>query len=226
MLDNRLSACADMVSGKGIAVDVGTDHGYLPCYLVSEGIVGKAVAADVNKAPLDSATKNIEKYGLSDKVTAVLSDGLKEIDSKDVTDVIIAGMGGELIAKIISEGKSFYDASFILQPMTKAEYLRKWLFDNGFEIEKETASKDEFYYTVILARYTGKNTPYSDFMLYVGKMGNNTETERAWLLKQAEKLSKRGNGLMTAGDTVEAQKFLSVADEIINYAKKGEGTSV
>lgn len=226
MLDNRLSACAEMVSGKGTAVDVGTDHGYLPCYLVSEGKAPKAVAADINTAPLDSAVKNIEKYGLSDKVKAVLSDGLKEIDSGNVTDVIIAGMGGELIAKIISEGKDFYSAGFILQPMTKAEHLRRWLFENGFEIERESAAKDEFYYTVILAKYTGNNTPYSDFMLYAGKMGNNTETERAWLLKQAEKLSKRGNGLAKAGDTDEARRYLSISDEITNYAKQGERTSV
>lgn len=220
MLDNRLLACATLVSGKGIAVDIGTDHGYLPCYLVQNGICEKAVAADVNTAPLMSAVKNIEKCGLADKVDAVLSDGLTGLSAQGVSDVIIAGMGGELIADIISRGKSFYDAQFILQPMTKPEYLRKWLWDNGFEIALEKACKDEFYYTVMLVQFTGKNTSYNEEMLYVGKMKNETDEEKGWLLKQAEKLSKKGEGLLRSQDNSDcASYYLSLSQYIKNYAK-------
>lgn len=220
MLDNRLSACAMLVSGKGIAVDVGTDHGYLPCYLVSEGVCEKAIAADINEAPLKSAISNIEKMGLGDKVSAVLSDGLESVSDENVTDVIIAGMGGELIAKIISNAKRFYGADFILQPMTKPELLRRWLFDNGFEIIAEKACKDEFYYTVIKAYYTGRNTPYTDLSLYIGKMKNRTGDEIGWLNKQAQKLRKKGDGLEKSDSrSSEAQYYLQLAEAINRYAQ-------
>ncbi len=221
MLDNRLLACAKLVSGKGIVADIGTDHGYLPCYLVQNSVCEKAIAADINVAPLQSATSNIEKCGLSDKVQAVLSDGLEKISPNGISDVIIAGMGGELIADIISRGKAFYNASFILQPMTKAEYLRKWLWENGFEIISETACKDEFYYTVILARFTGENTEYDEKSLYVGRMDNKTADEKGWLKKQADKLFKKGEGLMKSQAGVsEAKQYLELAEWINELSKE------
>lgn len=220
MLDNRLSACASFVSGKGVAVDVGTDHGYLPCFLVSEGICESAVAADINTAPLDSARSNIEKQKLCDKVSVVLSDGLENISPDNVSDVIIAGMGGELIADILSRGKSFYNASFILQPMTKPELLREWLWDNGFEIIAEKACMDEFYYTVINAVFSGRNTEHTELSCYIGKMGNATDDEKGWLLKQAMKLMKKGKGMQRSADSADkALHYISLADKISAYAK-------
>lgn len=220
MLDNRLSACASFVSGKGTVVDVGTDHGYLPCYLVENGVCQKAIAADINVAPLDSAKSNIKESGLEDRISAVLSDGLKNISPEGVTDVVIAGMGGELIADIISNGKDFYNAEFILQPMTKPELLREWLWSHGFEIKAEKACKDEFFYTVINAKYIGENSDYTELSCYVGKMGNETENEKGWLLKQASKLSKKGEGLKKSADNADkAEHYLKLAEKITAYAE-------
>ena len=102
MIDNRLLTCAKLVCGKK-AVDVGTDHGYLSVYLVQEKICDEVIACDINVKPLEAAKKSIALAGVASKVKTILSDGLDNISCDGVTDVIIAGMGGELIAKIIEK---------------------------------------------------------------------------------------------------------------------------
>lgn len=97
MLDKRLKLCADMVSGEGIVCDVGTDHAYLPVELILSGKCEKVIASDINEHPLDAAARTIKKYGVSDKISLVLSDGLENVPLDGVSDIIIAGMGGETI---------------------------------------------------------------------------------------------------------------------------------
>ena len=111
MLDNRLRKIAELVSGEGIACDVGTDHAYLAAELINSGKCSKVIASDVKEGPLDAARNTVERYGIQDKVELVLSDGLENVDLSGVTDVVIAGMGGETIAEII--GNSTADLSLI-----------------------------------------------------------------------------------------------------------------
>ena len=106
MLDNRLTACAELVGGEGIVCDVGTDHAYLAAELINSGKCSKVIASDINEGPLDSARKTVEKYGITDKVELVLSDGLKNVSLDGVSDIVIAGMGGETIAAIIGSIES------------------------------------------------------------------------------------------------------------------------
>ena len=101
MLDNRLKKIAELVSGEGIAVDVGTDHAYLAAELVKSGKCSRVIASDVKEGPLESARNTVEKYGVSDNVELVLSDGLENISLNGVSDIVIAGMGGETIAAIM-----------------------------------------------------------------------------------------------------------------------------
>ena len=91
-----------MVSGNGIVCDVGTDHAYLPAYLIENNICDYAIASDINEGPLKFAQQTIIKYHIEDKIRLLKSDGLKNIPSENVSDVVIAGMGGETIAEIIS----------------------------------------------------------------------------------------------------------------------------
>ena len=136
-LDERLAAAASFVRTDRRICDVGTDHALLPCFLCEQGAMS-VIASDVNANPLEAARANIEKYGFSDRITLLQSDGLRSVPPCD--DIIIAGMGGELIAQIIG-GCSFVsgDTRFILQPMTKAEILRRYLYANGYEILQEKA---------------------------------------------------------------------------------------
>ena len=187
-LDERLAAAASFVRHGVRICDVGTDHALLPCFLCERGETS-VTASDVNEKPLDSARANVEKYGFGDRITLVLSDGLKNVPPCD--DVIIAGMGGELISEIIS-GCTFINENtrFILQPMTKAEILRRFLYGNGFEIlEEKGAAVSGKAYTVILAAYTGEKREIDDDFAYFGK-----NTDPRYIRKVNTQLGKLAKG--------------------------------
>ncbi|MBR2471176.1 MAG: SAM-dependent methyltransferase, partial [Clostridia bacterium] len=101
----RLKTVADL-AGKSVSLaDIGTDHAYIPIYLMQKGLISKAVAADINKGPLERADKNIRKAGLSDKIVLRQSDGLDNIKDNEAETVVIAGMGGEIISHMLEKPK-------------------------------------------------------------------------------------------------------------------------
>lgn len=170
-LDGRLQAAADLVSPGGFLLDVGTDHGYLPIWLMENDRIRGAIASDVNLNPLISAKMNITSAGLADKIDTRLADGLSGIDLTEVTDIAIAGMGGMLIADILDARSPLTGKNLILQPMTQAPYLRRWLCRNGYAITAESpAEAGGKYYAVICAQYEGNNWECGDFYAHVGKM--------------------------------------------------------
>lgn len=156
VLSRRLLAVAGYVSGK-VAADIGTDHGYLPIYLVGGGKCERAYACDAADGPLAAAKRNIEAYGLTDRIRTVKTDGMKAVEGKAET-YIIAGMGGELIARIIAQSPFIRGGAYrlVLQPMTRAAYLRRFLFGAGFAVPRETVvAEDGRYYVVMLAVFDG-----------------------------------------------------------------------
>ena len=158
-LDNRLKLCADFVRSGAKLADIGTDHAYLPVWLCRIGRCPCAIAADINPEPLKRGQSTIIESGMSDRIETRLSDGLNEIKSDEADDIVIAGMGGELIAKILSECSFAADNSkhFILQPMTKSEELIAWLCENGFKILKQDCCvASGKCYTVLLVKYSGE----------------------------------------------------------------------
>ena len=158
MLDNRLKLCAEMVNGSGIVCDVGTDHAYLAAELIKTEKCRRVIASDIKQGPLDAAAKTVEKSGVKEKVELVLSDGLENISLNGVSDVVIAGMGGETIADIIDKCAELCDSrvQLVLQPMTKAEVLRKYLGEKGFAVDSEKIAVDgEKMYVVMAAHYCG-----------------------------------------------------------------------
>ena len=168
--DIRLLKCADMVSGKGTVCDVGTDHAYLPVYLVENGRCSKAVAGDIADGPLEAAAATVSRSGLDDRISVVKSDGLKNISPEGITDVIIAGMGAETISSIIEAAQWLQNGiNLILQPMTKTPFLRRWLYENGYEIVREEAVTDgEYIYTVINAVFSGYRIKINDTFADLG----------------------------------------------------------
>lgn len=219
MNDNRLLACARLVRGSR-AADVGTDHGYLPVYLVQNGICESALACDINEKPLASARENIEKAGLSDKIGVYLSDGLGSVPCEGITDVIVAGMGGELIADIISRADWIKQrrVNLVLQPMTKWDHLREFLYTGGFEVTSELPCQEgKFVYSVMQAAYTGTKPPYDCDLryLYCGIVTPDTEAGRAYYLRQAQRLEAVGRGLLHAPDgSAAAQEHLALAQKL------------
>lgn len=209
MLDKRLELCAEFVSGKGIVCDVGTDHGYLAVELIKSGKCDRIIASDINANPLESARKNVEKYGVADKVELVLSDGLENIDLDGVTDVVIAGMGGETIVKIIDCYKYHSDGiRYILQPMTKPGILRKWLYANYFIITSEKAVEDgDKIYTVMCVRRSEDMEDYrwlTEYESIAGFFADDDEMGKKYHKKQAERLEKKAVSLEKSGRIGEA----------------------
>lgn len=212
-LDNRLKAAAELCREGKTAADIGCDHAYLACWLAREKSM-KVIAADVRDGPLEAARRTVSEQGC-ENVLVVKSDGLEKIDFAD--DVIICGMGGELIAEIIG-GCRFLseDTRFILQPMTKASYLRCWLCEHGFEIIEERAAYDgDKIYAIIYAKYTGEIKTPDELFALCGKM-----TDSGYLRKTAEKLLKKAAGLekseLPGG---ELKKLRELADAIIKKAE-------
>ena len=106
--------------------------------MIKENMCKKALACDVAPMPLKSAEEHINREGLSDRIGTVLSDGLDNVPPEGITDVVMAGMGGELIARLLEKCPWVKNSvNLVLQPMTKWDVLRKWLYDNGFEVKKE-----------------------------------------------------------------------------------------
>ncbi|AKP42401.1 TPA: SAM-dependent methyltransferase [Clostridioides difficile] len=168
-LTDRLLKIASLASdGKKIA-DIGTDHGYIPVYLLKEGKVPFAVLADVNKGPLDNAHKEVIQNNLLDKVDLRLGSGIEILEIGEVEEVIIAGMGGILISELLEAKKEVAHnvEKLILQPMQAQEELRYYLLNNGYEILEEVLVREDFrIYEIIVAKYTGKNTIIEDEIYY------------------------------------------------------------
>ena len=212
-LDNRLKTAAKLCRSGKIAADVGCDHAQLACYL-ARNISSAVIASDVREGPLDAARRTVSEQGV-ENVTVVKSDGLEKIEFAD--DVIICGMGGELIAEIIGSCRFLSaDTRFILQPMTKPERLRSWLYKNGFEILEEHAARDAGrIYTVMLAAFTGKAREIDEVFALTGK---NTDPE--YLKITAEKLLKKAHGMeKTEGLSQEAQSLKVIAEKLLRRAQ-------
>ncbi len=213
-LDNRLMTCASMVRKGTKLVDVGTDHAYLPIRLAAEGWIDTAVACDIRVGPLENAKSNIVRFGVEDKVSAVLSDGLDAIVPECAFDIVIAGMGGELIAEIIRRTAWVYDGSrrLILQPMTRAYVLRKFLCENGFCIVEEKACcSGKKCYSVMQCVYDGVKRVCDDRMAYIGTLSAKTSPEAEQYIKMtAFKLRRKVSGLLQSGQVEEAERCQNI----------------
>ncbi len=158
-LEGRLLSVAELVRQGAVFADIGTDHAYLPIFLLREGRIARAFCSDINKGPLESAKRNAADAGLSELVTFTLADGAEALTDFGITDYAICGMGGELIADIIERAPHLRaeGVNLILQPMTKQEHLRAYLLSHGFRIISESYSEDAGkYYVAMLATYTGE----------------------------------------------------------------------
>lgn len=196
-LRERLSLCAEYVREGSRLADIGTDHGYLPIALCLCGRIPSALACDINPLPLRSADANISSAGLRGCISTRLSDGLKGIKPDEADDIVIAGMGGELIASILSYCPWIKDPSknLVLQPMTRHEVLIRWLYKSGFIIIRQGAVRDsKKYYTVIQARYTGEIREPDALTAYIGLLRPDSEAAEGFLNKCLDKLRKQSIG--------------------------------
>jgi len=217
-INKRLALCASYVSRGGIAVDVGTDHAYLSAFLVENKISKQVFACDINEKPLLIAKKTLERYRIEDKVVLIKSDGLENVPPEKVTDVIIAGMGGELISQIIEKSEWLKcGINLVLQPMSRVSLLRKWLYSNGFKIKFENAVQEEnFIYTIINAEFCGRIVDVDDFFAETGKLDLEEEISQKYLARQVNRLQKVYKQMSISDNKKdEAEKVLNLSKEIL-----------
>ena len=192
-LTPRLLAVASLVKGGGIIADIGTDHGYLPIYLIQTGRVNGAIAADIGKMPLENARKSVAEYCLENKIELRLSDGLREFKETDACEIVFAGMGGTLIAEKMAETQWVKNKSlhFIFQPQSRAEDLRRFLFENGFEICTELSTHEgRRHYITFDAVYTGETKDFDDADCFIGKLPHNEDSHNH-ISQQVSRLQKK-----------------------------------
>ena len=172
-------AVASLVRAGSALADVGCDHGFLPAYLIENGMIKSAVASDINEKPLQSCRTLVNELGFADKISCVLSDGLENINPEEVDDIAFCGMGGELIAQLMDETPWVKDARFhfIFNAMTHPEILRQWLCENGFEIGRDFIVKEgRHYYSVFDAVYSGKPQNMNEEFYFLGKIDDYTHS--------------------------------------------------
>ena len=234
-LDNRLLACASLVRQGSVAADIGSDHAYLPIYLVRHKISPRAIASDINEGPVNRAKMNVRLSQLSDKIDVLLADGLDKAASYKPDDIIIAGMGGELIRDILNASEYVKNTGvrLILQPMTMPHILREYLADNGFNItdEKICAAQDK-YYQIICAQYDGVKRSFTEHELLLGKinierlkngLADNESIELVRRMSKGAKYRTDGMSRAASPDSNAIKKELELitfCDDLLNNIKE------
>lgn len=171
-LTPRLQAIVDKVPPGSKVADIGTDHAYIPVYLLMNHLSSSVIATDSRQGPLQAAEETLQLFSLSQAAELRLGDGLNVLKEEDNIDVIIiAGMGGDTICSILEAGLALLKKNIllILQPMTCADWVRTWLADNKFSIVREDiAQEEDRYYEVIVARWSGEPSLADEKYLTIG----------------------------------------------------------
>lgn len=228
-LSYRLSRVASHVPKGAVVADIGSDHAYLPCYLVAEGIAERAIAGEVVKGPYESARKQVQQERLESRITVRLASGLAAIEPADgVTAITIAGMGGPLIVSILEQDKASLVGveRLILQPNVHAKAIRDWASENGWCIvEEEIIEENSKIYEIVVLDPAEKTVEYEEAELLFGPilMQQRSDVFQVkWRREQAQ-WQKIVEAMETTTETIDiiAKKQdllhkIKLAEEVLN----------
>ena len=223
-INARLLCAAEFTRQNATFADIGTDHAYLPLFLLDSGRIKYAYCCDINEGPLNSARRNAEERGRLDQCEFILTDGATVLRGKGITDYAICGMGGELIADIIDRAPHLKDeeVNLILQPMSRQEKLREYLASSGFSIIGERYSLDAGkYYVCMLARYTGKCREISPLEAIAGFDGCEyfgREHRLCYLSAKLSSLERAYKGKKESG--IECPEELKLISQLRDYINR------
>ena len=170
-ISERLATVARLIPKGAHLVDIGTDHGYVPIWLLQNGLISSAIAMDVNKGPLARAKENRDRHGFTDVMELRLSNGFEKLKSGEGDSVLIAGMGGPLMIRIIEEGRQNASAiqTWVLQPQSEIPSVRRYLHEHHFDIIEEIMLKDEGKYYMAMKAVPGEAVPWTNIEYLFGK---------------------------------------------------------
>lgn len=215
-LNDRLHCVADLIEPCDSFLDIGTDHAYLPAYLVQENKTKHAIAGDIAQGPLRNAKRTLRREGLSDLVELRLSDGFENIGEDEATEIAIAGMGGLMISEMLNKTKWLQNERYhlVIQPMTHFEDVRFALNNNGFRVDREvTVTEGRRIYLVLSARYCGEVENKPLHWYYIGSLHKSSvESDRAFAEKIKKSLYKKYKGTKD-----------EITLEILRSIENGEG---
>lgn len=226
-LSKRLQAVAGLVTPDLKIADIGTDHAYIPIWLVEQGISPSAIAMDINQGPLEKAKENIVLHGLTSRIKTRQSDGMRQLKPSEAESVVIAGMGGGLVIKILEDVKEqdLGIKEWILQPQSELKKVREYLNESGYRIVDEMMILDEGKFYPMMKAIKGKQEIYREEELSYGKLllKNRNPILKMFLEKELE----LKNGIYetlkkTSGQS--AQKRVSELEEEISVIREALAT--
>lgn len=222
-LSERLSAIADRVPKDCVVCDIGSDHGILPLHLLKTGRCRRAIVTDLNRLPLDRAKKSLEDEGVDHLADFYLTDGIEEVAHLRPDAYVIAGMGGETIAGILSRGLHDLSAGsyFILQPMSREVFLRKFLYENGFLVKEEViVCENGKAFPVFCVLYDKLVRKKDEFVYKFGEFLPKDKSDAAlfyWRLKlkklRIKKVGKLAASMDVSDEEREEAYLLSLLEE-------------
>lgn len=229
-LSHRLDRIVSMVGSGLVVADVGTDHGYVPIALAQKGQTPGIIAMDVNKGPLERAAANMEAAGVSDYIELRLSDGLEQLEPGEAECIVVAGMGGLLMKRILANGIKAVMAAkeLVLSPQSDIKEVRKFILENGFRISGESMLVDEGKYYTVIKAVKGSEDTYSDTELKFGRrlLLAKDEALYRYLLKERMQFVRISDGLkknMSAASAVRMDEInleLKHIDEALAYYER------
>lgn len=179
-LSKRLETIVNLINPNMKVADIGTDHGYIPIYLIENKITDFVIASDINKGPIDTIERNLKEYKITNGIETRLGSGLEPLKQGEVDIAIIAGMGGNLISEIIEASMNIAKGLeyMILQPAQHQEVLRKYLVENNFKIVEENVVADAGKYYHTMKVIAGEDMPYEkEVYLYTGRGELQTKSD-------------------------------------------------
>lgn len=221
----RLEAIIDIIGDAHTVADIGCDHAYLPILLAQRGRTKKIIGADVKEGPLAKARANVERFGFADAIELRLGSGLTVLCEGEADCVVIAGMGANVIAKILTDSEKIAKSTprIILQSMTGSEDLRKFLYENGYKIENEALVREDRRIYAIMTVSGGKKTVFTPFDCYISPAlrSNGSPLFDEYFEKQRERIARACEGMKMAKTTAaQIDYYEALINEFNSYGRK------
>ena len=220
-MNKRLDLLYEMIpdNGRGV-IDVGTDHGQIPIRLAASGYKGHILASDIAEGPLKTASAAARDAGMENRIRFLLCDGLELCPQEEVSDILIAGMGGDTICRIMDRAEWLFSGKYrlILQPMTRPEVVRYWLIHNEFTIDLEAIAQEEPHVYQMFRAVFGHSESLRDAEYLVGSCSVPRRGDKISFVidQQLRTITKKLNGYPTqkAAESPEYAFYLNMKREL------------